>query len=291
MTTIAQTGLRLRPGTPADAAECGRIAYEAFAAIATQHGFPPDFPAPDVAVGLLAMMLSHPGFFSTVAEMDGRVVGSNFLDERSTIVGVGPITVDPQAQNSGIGRELMLAVMERARSRDVPGVRLLQAAYHCRSLSLYASLGFVTREPVACMAGRPPAVSMIGRDLRLAEESDIAACNAVCFKVHGHDRAGELADALKTRTAVVVEHDGRITGYATAIAFFAHAVGETNDDLKSLIGTAKEFQGPGILVPARNADLFQWCLSQGLRVVQVMNLMTVGLYNEPAGAYLPSILY
>lgn len=37
--------------------------------------------------------------------------------------------------------------------------------------------------------------------------------------------------------------------------------------------------------------LFQWCLEHDLQVVQPMTLMTVGLYNEPAGAYLPSILY
>ena len=50
-------------------------------------------------------------------------------------------------------------------------------------------------------------------------------------------------------------------------------------------------QGPGIFVPTRNAALFRWCLESGLRVVQPMTLMTIGLYNEPAGAYLPSILY
>jgi hypothetical protein len=44
-------------------------------------------------------------------------------------------------------------------------------------------------------------------------------------------------------------------------------------------------------VPTRNAALFRWCLESGLRVVQPMTLMTIGLYNEPAGAYLPSILY
>jgi len=29
----------------------------------------------------------------------------------------------------------------------------------------------------------------------------------------------------------------------------------------------------------------------GLRVVQPMTLMTSGLYNEPAGVYLPSVLF
>ena len=49
--------------------------------------------------------------------------------------------------------------------------------------------------------------------------------------------------------------------------------------------------GPGILVPTRNGELFRWCLANGLRLVQQMTLMTIGLYNEPAGAYLPSIIY
>ena len=78
--------LRLRPGTPADAAECGRILYEAFRTIAEQHDFPPDFPSVEAATGVATMLLSHPGFHAVVAEQDGRVVGSNFLDERSMIV-------------------------------------------------------------------------------------------------------------------------------------------------------------------------------------------------------------
>ena len=68
-------------------------------------------------------------------------------------------------------------------------------------------------------------------------------------------------------------------------------MGETYEDLKALIGSAREFGGAGLLVPARNAELFRFCLSHGLRVVQVMTLMTTGLYNEPSGSYLPSILY
>ena len=51
------------------------------------------------------------------------------------------------------------------------------------------------------------------------------------MQVHGHDRAGELADAMKVGAAVVVERHERITGYATALAFFRHAVAETNLDL------------------------------------------------------------
>src|SRR3954469_17797648 len=96
----------LRPGTPADAAPCGRICYEAFKAICLSHNFPPDFPSPEVASGVLAMLLAHPRFYSVVAESENDIIGSNFLDQRSRIAGVGPITVDPTGQNLGLGGRL-----------------------------------------------------------------------------------------------------------------------------------------------------------------------------------------
>jgi predicted N-acetyltransferase YhbS len=111
----------LRPGTPADATVCGTICYEAFKAVCTAHNFPPDFPSPEVASGLLSMLLAHPRFYSVVAEAEGRIVGSNFLDERSCIVGLGPITVDPTVQNRGVGARLMQdAIAARCGARRRP---------------------------------------------------------------------------------------------------------------------------------------------------------------------------
>ena len=281
----------LRPGTAADAERCGEICYNAFKAVAEQHNFPPDFPSQEVARGLLARLLANPGFYSVVAEFDGTIVGSNFVDERSTIAGLGPITVDPAVQNRAVGRQLMQNALDRVKQQAFPGVRLLQAAYHNRSLSLYARLGFVAREPLSTMQGPALGVHIPGYSTRPATELDLGTCNEICAKVHGHDRAGELRDAIKETTATVVEHAGRIVGYSSSIAFFGHAVAETNEGLKALIGAAPAFGGPGFLVPTRNAELFLWCLERGLRVVQPMTLMSIGLYNEPAGAFLPSILY
>ena len=283
--------IKLRSGTPADAEICGRICYHAFKTISEAHGFAPDFPAPEVAIGVLTRMLAHPKFYSVIAEVDGRIVGSNFLDERNSIAGVGPITVDATVQNRAIGRRLMEAVHERAAERNFAGVRLLQAGFHTRSLSLYAKLGHDVREHLACMQGKPLGISIEAHVVRSAAEADLEDCNRLCREVHGHDRGGELRDAIAQGSATVVEHDGRITGYATIIGFFGHAVGETNKDVKALIGAAKEFAGPGFLLPTRNGDLFRWCLSNGLRITQPMTLMSKGLYNEPVGAFLPSVLY
>jgi len=281
----------IRRAAPDDAPVAGRICYEAFATISRYHNFPPDMPNAETGIGLLTMLFSHPGFYGVVAESEGRIVGSNCLDERSTIAGVGPITVDPAMQNGRVGTLLMQAVLDRSRERAHPGVRLLQAAYHSRSLSLYTKLGFDAREPMSVMQGPAMRTTLAGCTVRVATPADVDAANAVCLRVHGHTRAGELPESVAHGTARVVERHGRITGYATAFGFFGHAAAESNLDLMALIGAAEHFTGPGLIVPTRNSELFRWCLHHGLRVVMPLTLMTMGLYNEPNGAYLPSILF
>src|SRR5215510_6831476 len=169
--------ISIREARSADAEICGRICYNAFKTISEAHGFAPDFPAPDVATGLLTWMLAHPKFYSVVAEIDGRIVGSNFLDERNTIAGVGPITVDPTVQNRAIGRRLMDAVHERAAEKNFAGVRLIQAGFHTRSLALYAKLGYDVREHLACMQGNAVGIPIAGHFVRPATEADLDDCN------------------------------------------------------------------------------------------------------------------
>ena len=284
-------GISLRPGRPEDASELGRICFEAFNSISSKHGYPCDFPSVEVAVEGLGKLLSNPKFYSVVAEHDGKVIGSNFLDERSTITGVGPITVDPTFQNRDAGRQLMLAVMKRSAEMGASGIRLVQSAYHTRSLALYTKLGFEPREPLSNMHGQPPRKEFPGRNVREAGAADLKECDALCESVHGHNRSGELQDSIRSGNALVVEHAGRITGYSTGLAFFAHSVGETNEDIMALISAADSFGGPGILLPTRNGALLRWCLQNDLRINQQMTLMTIGMYNEPKGAYLPSILF
>jgi len=284
--------ITLRRGVPGDArGGAGSICYHAFRTISQAHNFPPDFPSVEVATELLEHALSHPRLYCVVAVQGDRIVGSNVLDERNCISGIGPITVDPAVQNRSVGRRLMENVLGRAAEQRAPGVRLVQAAFHNRSLALYTSLGFQVREPLACLSGAALGLAMPGRTVRAARETDLEACARICHAMHGHDRDGELRDAIREGLATVVEHAGRITGYASTIGFFGHAVAASNADLQALIGAAREFAGPGFLLPTRNSELFRWCLEHGLRVKQPLTLMSIGLYNEPAGAFLPSISY
>jgi GNAT superfamily N-acetyltransferase len=283
------TGLAVRPATSDDAARCARIFYDAFASIAGRHDFPIEPPSPEFTAFKVGEMLAGEGFVGLVAERGGEILGSAFVDERASIFGVGPVTVDPAVQDDGIGRALMEAALRRA--GDAAGVRLVQTAYHYRSLALYAKLGFVVREPLSVLQGAVPRVTVPGRGVRPTRQGDLAACNALCTRIHGHARDGELRDAVAAGTARVVERPEGVVGYATGFGYGWHAVAETNEDLIALLASADAFIGLGILVPSRNGELLRWCLEHGMRLVQQSTLMTTGLYNEPAGAYLPSILY
>ena len=85
---------------------CGQICYDAFAKLSAKHNFPSDVPDAQTATGIMSALFSSAGFYCVVAESEGRIVGSNCLDERSLIGGIGPITVEPGAQNLGAGASL-----------------------------------------------------------------------------------------------------------------------------------------------------------------------------------------
>jgi GNAT superfamily N-acetyltransferase len=284
---------QIRPAIAADAEACGHIIFEAFKGIAEKHGFPPDFPSVEAATQLATIFIADPSIYGVVAEMDGRVVGSNFLTEGDPIRGVGPITVDPSVQGSGIGRRLMEAVVERA--RDAIGTRLVQDAFNTRSIAIYALVGFDVKEPLLLMRGTPrggPSSSFVVRPMT---GEDVSACAKLCMAVHGIERTHELRDALRLFTPFVVEHEGRITGYLSAATFWLmnHGVAETEQDMRELIAGAASMSSEPVsfLLPTRQASFFRWCLGEGMRVVKPTALMTMGIYQEPRGCYFPSVLY
>ncbi len=287
--------LILRAPTESDIEECGRIVWEAFDGVSSMRSFPPEFPGPGAAAGLIAAWVGHPSVFGVVAERDGRVVGSNFLDERDPVRGVGPISVDPRAQAGGAGRGLMEAVLERG--RGAVGIRLLQDAHNPVSMSLYASLGFEAREPVVRIAGHPVGDPSERHEVRPMNEGDLEACERLCADVHGFPRTGELSDALAgpMLAPLVALREGRVRAYASSVAMWqlAHGVGETEEDLTALmLGAGAVSPEPiDVLLPIRVTSLFRWCLAQGLRVVKPMTLMTIGEYREPRGSWFPSVAY
>jgi GNAT superfamily N-acetyltransferase len=288
----AAASVTLREASVDDIAACAQIVFDAFAGIHDQHSFPRDFPVLDAASAMMSMWIPHPSVWGVVAEVDGRIIGSNFLDERDPIRGVGPITVDPSGQNVGVGRELMKAVLQRGEAS--PGIRLLQDGFNMRSLALYEVLGFDIKEPVAVMSGRPRTRAQERLEVRALQVEDLDRCGALCRQVHGFERTGELRDAISAFAPFVGVRDGRIVAYSSSTTFWPmnHGVAESDEDMQALLlGAAAALEDPiGLLVPLR-WGLFRWALQQGLRLVKPMNLMALGEYREPQGSWFPSVLY
>ena len=284
--------MALREPRPEDAEELARIVFNAFGQIHDYHRFQRDFPELAMAAGLIGVWIGHPQVWGVVAEIDGKVVGSNFLDERDEVRGVGPITIDPDAQNVGIGRRLMDAVLERG--RDARGIRLLQDAFHMRSLSLYEKLGFRVTDGCVVMTGELTAAPASGMEVRPLSEGDLEECGRLCERVHGFARTGALAEAMRGMNPHVGLRDGRIVAYASALSFWpmAHGVAESDEDMQALLagGAAAAGEPIALLVPLES-ELFPWALNAGLRAVNPMNVMSIGFHQEPQGAWFPSVLY
>ena len=283
----------IRPAVAADAEDCGRIINEAFKGISERHAFAPPFPNAEAAIQLATFFIAHPLIFGVVAEGDGQIVGSNFLDERDAIRGLGPITVDPDVQERGIGRRLMEAALERGRA--AVGIRLLQDSFNMLSVSLYASLDFEVKEPILLMTGKPKGILHAAIEVRPLKREDLDQCAALCKKVHGFERANELRDAQKVFSPFVALRGGHVTAYASAVTLWQvnHGVADSEEDMKALLlGAGAASQEPlSFLLPTQQASLFRWCLSEGLRAIRPMTLMAMGEYQEPRGCYFPSVLY
>ena len=202
LTMLTATICRPRRPTTDDAEACGRIFYDAFASIAA-----PPQPRRSSRVrrssrtstsARCCAATASPGWSPSAT---GRWLGSRFVDERGPIAGIGPVIVDPGGQDDGVGRALMEAVVLE-RTRGAAGIRLVQTAYHYRSLALYAKLGFVVREPLSVLQGPRRVSGRPGLGVRPARAERRRRLRRAVQRVHGHDRSGELRDAIAAGTAL-----------------------------------------------------------------------------------------
>lgn len=282
----------IRPICGEDVDAAARAAFAAHSALAARNGHPPEHPTLAFSSGLMTFKVNDPNARGFVAEQRGAVVASIFLNRfpSTPVAAIGPLTVDPSAEGAGVGRLLLEAALDSARAQGIQQVRLVQSPAHLRSLSLYTKAGFEVREPLVLMSGSLGA-AVDKRLVREATTQDIDACEQLCARIHGFARAHEIRAAVAQKRALVVLHERIITGYSTGLGLLCHAVGETTDDVTALIAAAPSITGPGFFVPVRNGRLMRWLLGNRYRAVWQATLMSSGAYQEPAGAFLPSIAY
>ena len=284
--------IELVPGEPQHARELGSICFEAFKDIHDRGCGTRDFPTVDIAQQVLGMLVEREDFYSVSALDNGRLVGSNFLSLMDPVAGVGPITVDPSYQGQGLGRTLMQDVIDYARRHNIEQVRLMQDSFNVASLSLYASLGFDVKEPVAFMQAAPLAEA--DNSVRAIAESDLPAIDELSERIYKNSRRNEVAAAAPYGFAALLrERQGRITGYLLP-GIFGHGVAETEEDALALVGEAARRLPAEIarfFCPLTESSFYRKVLQANCRVIKVMNYMALGPYEQPEEVWMPSVLY
>jgi hypothetical protein len=279
--------------------QMARICFEAFAGISDAHRFPYDIPSIEVAAMIMGMLVSRPDFYGLAAVDSSEpltILGFNFLQTSDAVGGVGPICVDPRRQAAGVGRLLMTEIVNWSLKNHGPMVRLLQDSFNMRSLSLYTSVGYTVQEAIVLMEVVPAKhADATVRPLTLA---DLDAADALCRSVYKVSRRNELAATIQHGPSMgCVPHGkfegGRITA-SLIPGFFGYSVGASNEALLETAQQAARVSPPPlhrIMIPARNGDLFRAALKRGFKSIKVMNMMSIGPFDSPTGAWTPSVTY
>ena len=284
--------IELVPAEPQHAKELGSICFEAFKDIHDRGCGTRDFPTEEIAQQVLGMLVQRDDFYSVSALDNGRLVGSNFLSLMDPVAGVGPITVDPSYHSQGVGGTLMEDVLDYARRSNIEQVRLMQDAFNVASLSLYASLGFGVKVPVAFMQAAP--LAQADDSVRPIGEPDLPAIEELSEHIYKNSRRNEVAAAATYGFAALLrERNGRITGYLLP-GIFGHGVAETEEDALALIGEAARRLPPEMarfFCPLTESSFYRKALQANCHVIKGMNYMTLGPYEPPDEVWMPSVLY
>jgi GNAT superfamily N-acetyltransferase len=91
------------------------------------------------------------------AKLEGKLVGSNFVTNWGSVGFLGPITVHPDLQESGIGRALLDRAMSQLDVWGTAHVGLFTFAHSAKHVALYQKYGFFARFLTAIMSA--PAVA------------------------------------------------------------------------------------------------------------------------------------
>jgi GNAT superfamily N-acetyltransferase len=275
--------ITVRDAAPTDRSVTADVIYNAFHHLDKRHDVPAYMNSMEEAHIVTSRLYGIPKIHGYVAEDDGQVIGVGFLHELGEVgMGISPLAVSPNAQSRGAGQAILDHMIERAGGASI---RLLQDAFNNATLALYARYGFVVREQVTCVTGKPLAPQS---DLTFRHDTDPAgAAEALHRAIMGFNRP-----SFPTRP-IMANRGSDLAGFIAPGTEYPYAAADTEGTLMALIaGLAAELNAPvTISIPAAHSQTLRWMLDRDARVVRSMNLMVRGPYTRPSGACLTSGSY
>ena len=161
---------------------------------------------------------------SFAAEIDGELVGSNFVTKWGSVEFFGPITVRPDRQTQGIGKDLVEAVSSQLDAWGTRHAGLFTFPQSAMHLALYQKFGFNARFLTAIMAAPARSLERAGPWSRYSEltenERDATekSCRELTEKIYeGLDLSAEIRTVAAIGlgdTILLWETPSRLAGFA-----------------------------------------------------------------------------
>ena len=259
-----------------------------------------------------------PHVASFAAKLNGKLVGSSFATNWGSVGFLGPITVHPNIQESGIGRALLDKMMAQF---DVWGTRhvgLFTFAHSAKHVALYQKYGFYARFLTAIMSAPvAPRRDLAGwsrfSDLSEAQRNEaLRACRNVADTLYpGLDLTEEIraTHVQAVGDTVLLKSDSGIAAFAVChygprseagadhcfVKFGAVRDGASAEqDYLRLLDACEAFAGtvgmPNLLVGANMArhEAYRYLVARGFRTV--IQGVAMHRHNDPGycrpGAYI-----
>ncbi len=154
------------------------------------------------------------------AELDGRLVGTNFVTRWGSVGFFGPLTVLPELWNKGVARALLDATMPIFKEWAVTHSGLFTFGHSTKHVALYQSYGYMPRFLTSVMAKPPAAGTTAGTLLSEAHDPDaaVAGARAVTDALYpGFEVDREIRAAQRQKlgdTVLVTDQDGSVAAFA-----------------------------------------------------------------------------
>lgn len=198
-----------------------------------------------------------------VALVDEIIVGVCFLSYRedSNVRAVSLLAVDPEYQQFRVGRRLMESAVQLAKDEGATSIRLVVNAHSTGSFPLYASIGFLVKEPMSLVykphgvnvpaPEAPAGVDVSDWRVRWLAKEDLPACKDLADRIVGHNRVGDAEffmelsaeDGYRPYRPWVLDipatpgsgKERQIAAFITGFTWDNHSVAISNEHWKYLI--------------------------------------------------------
>jgi GNAT superfamily N-acetyltransferase len=281
----------LRPLQAHDVDAVHRVSVDAFDDLQRRLGGPPEPPgaitiaAARVRIGRL--LATDPGG-AWVAERGGEIVGCSMSIVRDGLWGLSLLVVRPDAQSSGVGRELL------ARAHDYGNGargRIVLASRDPRALRSYARLG-LHLHPALCARGRPSGIAAPA-GIRPGTLEDLPLTVDVDHAVRGAPHGDDIAALLDAGCELLILPD---RGYAMVREGGVRLLAARDEEaaaalLQACLASAGGREAVVEWITSAQPWAVEPCLAAGLELRSEGGAVFLGGDVGPFAPYLPNGAY